>query len=111
MNDLVRQTFPTLRGYLANPNELLAVELVKTSTHVFGKTYHSVRYQFKKGNHSRNDKLMNDSARQEYFVYLIRWAKDTFEKDTRDEMARKGVPNISVNLRLAKHYTSNTQIA
>jgi hypothetical protein len=34
------------------------------------------------GNHPRNDKLMNDSARQNYFVWLIRWVKDTFEKET-----------------------------
>ena len=82
MNDLVKQTFANSEGFLADPNVLLAVELVKTSTHVFGKTYDLVRYQFRKGNHSRNDKLMNDSAGQEYFVYLIRWVKETFEKDT-----------------------------
>ena len=82
MNDLVRPTFPNSRGFLADPNELLAVEFAKTSTHVFGKTYDSVRYQFRKGNHSRDDKLMNDSARQNYFVYLICWVKETFEKDT-----------------------------
>ena len=79
VNDLVRQTFPNSGGYLADPNVLLAVELVKTSTHVFGKTYDSVRYQFRKGNHPGNDKLMNDSVRQDYFVYLIRWVKETFE--------------------------------
>ena len=54
---------------------------------------------------------MNDRARQNYFVYLIRWVKDTFETETQEEMAFKGVPNISIDLRLAKHYTSNTQIA
>ena len=56
------------------------------------------------GNHPRNDKLMNDKARQDCFVWLIRWVKDTFEKETREEMA------ISVNLRRAKHYNSNTTI-
>ena len=111
VNDLVRQTYPNSRGYLADPNELLAVETLKTSTHVFGKSYDLVRYQFRLGNHSRDDKLMNDRALQNYFVYLIRWVKETFKTETREEMARTGVPNISVNLRLAKHYTSNTQIA
>jgi hypothetical protein len=57
-----------------------------------------------------NDKLMNDSVRKNYFVWLIRWVKDTFEKETREEMAHKRVPNISVNLRLAKHYNSTTTI-
>ena len=78
---------------------------------MFGKSYDSFRYQFRLGNHSRDDKLMNDRARQNYFVNLIRRVKDTFETETREEMTRKRVPKISVNLRLAKHYTSNTQIA
>ena len=73
VNDLVRQTYPNSRGYLADPIELLAVETQKTSTQVFGKSYDSFRYQFRLGNHSRDDKLMNDSARQNYFVYLICW--------------------------------------
>ena len=111
MNDLVKEAYPNSRGYLADPNELLAVETLKTSIHVFGKSYDSVRYQFRLGNHSRNDKLMNDRARQNYFVYLIRLVKDTFKTETREEMTRKRVPKISVNLRLAKHYTKNTQIA
>ena len=54
---------------------------------------------------------MTDSARQGYFVNLVRWVRDTFEKETKDEMTRKGVPQLSANLRLIKRYTSNTQIA
>jgi hypothetical protein len=111
VSDLVMQSFPNSVGYLDDPNLLLAVELVKTSTQVFGETYDSVRYQFRKGNHPGNDRLMTDSTRQGYFVNLVRWVKDTFEKDTKDEMTRKGVPQISVNLSLIKRYTSNTQIA
>ena len=110
VNDLVKKAYPNSKDYLADPNELLAVETLKTANHVFGRSYNSVRYQFRMGNQRRDDKLMNDSARQNYSVWLIRWVKDTFEKETREEMARKRVPNISVNLRLAKHYNSNTTI-
>ena len=53
---------------------------------------------------------MNDGAKQEYFVSLIRWVKDTFEQETKDEMARKKVPQISASLKLVKRYTRNTQI-
>ena len=87
------------------------MECVKTSTQVFGETYDSVKYQFRKGNHPGNTRLMTDSTRQGYFVNLVRWVRDTFEEETKDEMARKGVPHVSVNLRLVKRYTRNTQIA
>ena len=109
--ELVTETFPSSEGYLGDPNMLLAVESVKTSTQVFGETYDSVRYQFRNGNHPGTHKLMNDNARQGYFVNLVRWVKDTFEKETKDEMTRKRVPKVSVNLKLVKRYTRNTQIA
>ena len=111
VSDLVMQIFPNSDGYLDDPNLLLAVECVKTSTQVFGETYDSVKYQFRKGNHPGNTRLMTDSTRQGYFVNLVRWVKDTFAQETKDEMARKGVPHVSANLRLAKRYTRNTQIA
>ena len=72
VNDLVTQSFPNSVGYLDDPNLLLVVELVKTSTQVFGETYDSVRYQFRKRNHPGNDRLMTDSTRQGYFVNLVR---------------------------------------
>ena len=53
VSDHVRQTFPNSVGYLDDPNLLLAVELVKTSTQVFGETYDSVIYLFRKGNHPK----------------------------------------------------------
>ena len=53
---------------------------------------------------------MNDKTRQDYFVWLIRWVKDTFEKETREEMARKRVPAKGVNLRVAQYYNSNKTI-
>ena len=111
VSDLVMQSFPNSVGYLDDPNLLLAVEFVKTSIQVFGETYDSVKYQFRKGNHPGNTRLMTDSTRQGYFVNLVRWVRDTFEEETKDEMARKGVPHVSVNLRLVKRYTRNTQIA
>ena len=111
VSDLVMQSFPNSVGYLDDPSLLLAVEFVKTSIQVFGETYDSVKYQFRKGNHPGNTRLMTDSTRQGYFVNLVRWVRDTFEEETKDEMARKGVPHVSANLRLVKRYTRNTQIA
>ena len=64
VNDLVKKAYTNSKDYLANPNELLAVETLKTVNHVYGRSYNSVSYQFRMGNHPRNDKLMNDSARQ-----------------------------------------------
>ena len=82
VSDLVRQTFPNSGGYLDDPNLLLAVELVKTSTQVFGETHDMVRYQFRKGNHPGNTRLVTDSTRQGYFVNLVRWVRDTFKQET-----------------------------
>ena len=73
-------------------------------------TYNTTRYRFRTGNNPHNARLMNDGAKQEYFVSLIRWVKDTFEQETKDEMAIKRVPQISVNLKLVKRYTRNSQI-
>ena len=94
-----------------DPNLQLAVEYVHSNTEVFGVTYNKARYQFRNGNHPTNHRLMNDGAKQEYFVNLVRWVKDTFEKETKDEMTRKRVPQISASLKLVKRYTRNTQIA
>ena len=110
VNNLVKKSYPNSQDYLVDPNELLAVETLKTVNYVYGRNYNSVRYQFKKGNHPRNDRLMNDKTQQDYFVWLIRWVKDTFEKETRREMARKRVPAKGVNLRVAQYYNSNTTI-
>ena len=111
VTDLVRDAFPNSGAYLDDPNLLLAMELVKTSTQVFGETHDTARYQFRKGNHPGNTRLMTDSTRQGYFVNLIRWIKDTYEQETKDEMARNGVPQVSASLSLIKRYTRNTKIA
>ena len=96
---------------VCDPNQQLAVEYVHSSTQVFGVTYDTARYQFRNGNHPTNHRLMNDGAKQGYFVNLVRWVKDTFEKETKEEMTRKRVPQISASLKLVKRYTRNTQIA
>ena len=110
VRNLVKQTFSNSEGCLGDPNLQLAVEYVPSCTKVFGVTYNTARYRFRTGNHPHNHRLMNDGAKQEYFVNLIRWVKDTFEQETKDEMARKKVPQISVNLKLVKRYTRNSQI-
>jgi ferritin-like metal-binding protein YciE len=43
-------------------------------------------------------------------VSLISWVKDTFEQETKDEMALKKVPQLSVSLKLVKRYTRHSQI-
>ena len=110
VRDLVKQNYPTSEGRLGDPNVLLAVEYLPSSTKVYGVTYNTSRYTFRNGNHPHNHKLMHDGARQEYLVSLIRWVKDTFEQETKDEMALKKVPQLSVSLKLVKRYTRHSQI-
>jgi hypothetical protein len=111
VRDLVRDTFPNSETYLDDPNLLLAVELVKTSTSVYGEPHDTAKYQFRKGDNPGNTRLMTESTRQGYFVNLIRWVKETFEQETKDEMFRKEVPQVSASLLLIKRYTRNTRIA
>jgi len=110
VRDLVKQNFPTSEGRLGDPNVLLAVEYIPTSTKVYGETYNMSRYTFRNGNNPHNHRLMHDGARQEYLVSLIRWVKDSFEQETKDEMALKKVPQLSANLKLVKRYTRYSQI-
>ena len=44
---------------------------LKSVNTVYGREYHMVKYQFLDGNHPRNDKLMHDKNRQDYFVWLV----------------------------------------
>ena len=111
VRNLVKETISNSERYLGDPNLQLAMEYVHSSTLVFGETYDTARYQFRNGNHPTNHRLMNDGAKQGYFVNLVRWVKDTFEQETKDKMTRKKVPQISASLKLVKRYTRNTQIA
>ena len=111
VRDLVKDAFPNSETYLDDPNLLLAVELVKTRTSVYGEPHDTAKYQFRKGDNPSNTRLMTESTRQGYFVNLIRWVTDTFEQETRDEMIRKEVPQVSTGLSLIKRYTRNTRIA
>jgi len=110
VRNLTKQSYPTSEGSLGDPNTLLAVEYLPSSTKVYGVTYNTSRYTFRNGNHLHNHKLMNDGAKKEYFVNLVRWVKDTYEQETKDEMILKKVPQLSVNLKLIKHYTRHSQI-
>jgi hypothetical protein len=110
VRELVKLSFPTSEGRLGDPNLLLAVEYIPTATKVYGETYQLSRYTFRNGNHPKDHKLMNDRARQEYLVSLICWVKETFEKETKAEMALKKVPQLSANLKLVKHYTRHSHI-
>ena len=82
MNNLVKKSYPNLQDYLVDPNELVAVETLKTVKYVYGRSYNTVRYEFIKGNHPRNNRLMNNKTRQGYILGLVRWVKDTLEKET-----------------------------
>ena len=44
---------------------------LKSVNTVYGREYHMVKYQFLDSNHPRNDKLMHDKNRQDYFVWLV----------------------------------------
>ena len=110
VSDLVRDAFPNSGTYLDDPNLLLAVELVKTSTLVFGEHHDTAKYQFRKGDNPDNARLMTESTRQGYFVKLISWVTETYEQETKDEMIRKEFPQVSASLSLIKRYTRNTRI-
>ena len=73
---------------------------------VYGKEYHMVKYHFCEGNNQKNDKMMNDKDRQDYFVSLIKWVKNNYEEETRKEMILKQVPAKKIALRLTQYYNS-----
>ena len=110
VRDLVRDAFPNSETYLDDPSLLLAVELVKTSTLVYGEPHNTAKYQFRKGDNPSNTRLMTESTRQGFFMNLIRWVTETFEEETKDEMIRKEVSQVSASLLLIKRYTTNTKI-
>ena len=62
---------------------------LKSVNTVYGREYQTVKYQFLDGSHPRNDKLMHDKNRQDYFVCLIKWVKNNYEKETHKEMILK----------------------
>ena len=108
--NLVKDKFPTSEIQVVDPNLLLAVKLVETTTLVYGEPHTTAKYQFRTGDNPRDPRLMTESTRQGYFVNLCKWVMETFEKETKDEMTRKGVPPVSVGLPLIKQYTRNTKI-
>ena len=77
---------------------------------VYGEPFTTVKYQFRTGDNPDNPRLMDESTRQGYFVNLCKWVLDNFEKETKDEMARKQVPSVSPNLSMIKQYTKDTRI-
>ena len=101
---------PKSCDYLLDPNSLLAVKTLKSVKSVYRREYNTVKHQFLDGNHPMNTKLMNDRARQDYFVWLIKWVKDNFEKETRQEMALRRVPAKQISLRLTQYYNSTMSI-
>ena len=67
----VKKSYPKSCGYLLDPNSLLAMKILKSVNTVYGREYNTIKYQFLDGNHPRNDKLMHDKNRQDYFVWLV----------------------------------------
>ena len=110
VNKNVKKSYPQSCDYLLDPNSLMAVTTLKSVKSVYGRDYNTVKYQFIDGNHPRNDRLMDDRARQDFSVWLIRWVKDNYEKETRQEMALRGVPAKKISLRLTQYYNSNVSI-
>ena len=53
---------------------------------------------------------MHDRNRQDYFVWLIKWVKENFEKETRQEMTVRQVPGKHISLRLTQYYNSTMSI-
>ena len=87
-------------------NSMLSVKNPKSVDKVYGKEYHTVKYHFLEGNNPRNDRMMHDKNRQDYFVSLIKWVKDNFEEETHREMILKHIPGKKFALQLIQYYNS-----
>ena len=83
VNKNVKKSYPQSCDYLVDPNSLMAMATLKSVKSVYGRSYNMVKYKFIDGNHPRNNILMDDRTRQDYFVWLIRWVKDNIEEETR----------------------------
>ena len=66
----VKKSYPGSWEQLLDRNSLLAVRTPKSVDTVYGREYHTVKYQFLDGNHPRNDKLMHDKNRQDFFCVV-----------------------------------------
>ena len=110
VNKHVKKSYPQSQDYLVDPNILMAVATLKSVKSVYRRSYNTVKYEFIKGNHPRNDRLMDVRTRQDYFVWLIRWVKDNFEKETRQEMALRRVPAKGISLMVTQYYNSCVSI-
>ena len=74
--NLVKDKFPTSETQVVDPNLLLAVKPVQSTTMVYGEPFTTVKYQFRTGDNPDNPRLMDESTRQGYFVSLCKWVLD-----------------------------------
>ena len=102
----VKKSYPESYKQILDLNKLLAVTTLKSVNKVYGKEYHTVKYHLCEGNNQKNDKMMNNKDRQDYFVLLIKWVKNNYERETRKEMILKQVPAKKIALRLTQYYNS-----
>ena len=100
----VKKSCPRSWEQILDLNSLLAVKTLKSVDKVYGKEYHTVKYHFLEDNNPRNDRMMHNKNRQDYFVSLIKWVKDNYEEETRREMILKHVPGKKIALRLTQYY-------
>ena len=68
----VKKSYPESHDQLPELNKLLAVKTLKSVYKVYGKGYNTVKYNFCDSNNPKNNKMMNDKDRQDYFVLLIK---------------------------------------
>ena len=54
---------------------------------------------------------MHDKNRQDYFVGLVKWVKNNYEKETHKEMILKWVPGKQIALRLNQYYNSTVSMS
>ena len=102
----VKKSYPKSCEQLLDRNSLLAVRTLKSVKTVYGREYHTVKYQFLDRNHPRNDKLMHNKNIKDYFVWLVKWVKNNYEKETHKEMILKQVPGKQITLRFTQYYNN-----
>ena len=102
----VKKSYPSSYKQLGDPNKIVVVKTLKSTCTAFGKEYNTVKYQFRDGNHPKDEKLMNDKDRQDYFVSLVKWVKIYYEEATLRQMTIKRVPAKKIGGRLVPRYNN-----
>ena len=75
-----KNAYPNSFEELGDPNELLAVKTRTSTCTLYDREYITVKHSLRDGNNPRDSKQMSDRDRQSYFISLVKWVKNNYEK-------------------------------